>query len=65
MTTNNLLVLTVYGTFAAGQYRPEALGLMIGIVVFAPFIALQQRYIRGHPEAFAAALAGAAARSGR
>lgn len=63
MTAN--IVLSVYETFAVGEYRPAALGLMIGIVIFAPFIALQQDYVRADPEAFAAALSGTEPRSGK
>lgn len=42
----------LYGTVSAGDYKAAALGLLIGIVVFAPFINYQEMYAYTHPEAF-------------
>lgn len=42
----------VYGTFSTGDYKAAALGLLIGIGIFAPFINYQQTYAYTHPEAF-------------
>lgn len=40
----------LYTTFATGDYKAAALGLLIGIGVFAPFINYQQTYVNTHPE---------------
>lgn len=42
----------VYGTLSTGDYKAAALGLLIGIGIFAPFINYQQTYAYTHPEAF-------------
>lgn len=42
----------IYTTFATGDFKAAALGLLIGIGIFAPFINYQQTYVNTHPEAF-------------
>lgn len=42
----------LYGTVATGDYKAAALGLLIGIGIFTPFINYQQTYAYSHPEAF-------------
>ncbi len=42
----------VYGTLSTGDYKAVALGLLIGIGIFAPFIGYQQSYVNTHPEDF-------------
>jgi len=57
MTLN--IALTIYTTFAAGDFKAAALGFMVGVFVFAPFIAIQQDYVRSHPDDFNRILAPA------
>lgn len=40
------------GMFREHDYHRAALGLLLGILVFAPFINFQQTYAYSHPEAF-------------
>lgn len=42
----------LYTTLSAGDYKAAALGLLIGIGIFAPFIGYQQSYVNSHPEDF-------------
>ena len=49
MTLNVTWVL--YGTFQTGDYKAAAVGLLLGILIFAPFITFQQTYVGSHPEA--------------
>jgi len=41
----------LYTTFTAGDYKAAALGLLIGILIFTPFINYQQTYVNTHLEA--------------
>lgn len=41
----------LYTTLTSGDYKGLALGLLIGIGIFAPFINYQQTYANTHPEA--------------
>lgn len=50
MTLN--IGLAVHTTFTTGDFKAAALGFMLGIVVFTPFIAFQQSYVRNHPDDF-------------
>ena len=50
MTLN--IALTIYTTIAMGDFKAAAIGFIIGIVTFAPFIAFQQTYVRNHPDDF-------------
>ena len=50
MTLN--ITITIYTSFAMGDFKRAAIGVVIGIVVFAPFIAFQQTYVRDHPDDF-------------
>ena len=50
MTLN--IALTIYITFTTGNFKEAAIGFALGIVVFAPFIAFQQTYVRNHPGDF-------------
>lgn len=45
------MLWALYTTFTAGDYKAAALGLLIGIGLFAPFINYQQTYVNTHPEA--------------
>jgi len=51
-----LMVSTIawvlYETFRTADYKSAAVGLLLGILFFAPFIGFQQNYAAGHPEAF-------------
>jgi hypothetical protein len=49
MTLN--IVWVLYGTFGTGNYKAAAIGLLLGILIFAPFITFQQTYVGSHPEA--------------
>lgn len=42
----------LFGTFKTADYKAAAIGLLLSILVFAPFIGSQQKYVAGHPEAF-------------
>lgn len=46
------MVWAISTTLAAGDYKAVALGLLIGIGIFAPFIGYQESYARTHPEDF-------------
>jgi hypothetical protein len=46
------IVWVLFGTVRTGDYKAAALGLLMGIMVFAPFINFQQTYAFSHPEAF-------------
>jgi hypothetical protein len=46
------MVWAIYITFATGDFKAAALGLLIGIGIFAPLINYQQTYVNTHPEAF-------------
>jgi hypothetical protein len=50
MTLN--VMLTLYATYAASDFKAAAVGFAIGIAIFAPFIAFQQMYVRNHPHDF-------------
>jgi hypothetical protein len=50
MTLN--IIVALHTTFTTSDFKAAALGLIIGIVVFAPFIAFQQIYVRNHPDDF-------------
>lgn len=50
MILNMLWVLIV--TFSKGDFKAATIGLLIGIVIFSPFITFQQTYTNTHPEAF-------------
>ena len=50
MTLN--IALTIYTTFTASDFKTASVGFIIGIVIFAPFIAFQQTYTRNHPDDF-------------
>lgn len=50
MTLN--IAWTVYATIMQKDFIASTVGLFIGILVFAPFIGLQQNYMREHPEDF-------------
>jgi len=39
-----------YGLFASNDYQAATVGLLIGTVVFTPFIAFQHSYSTAHPE---------------
>ncbi len=45
------MVWGIYTTFGTGDYKAAALGLLIGIGIFSPFINYQQTYANTHPEA--------------
>lgn len=46
------MLWALYTTIATGDYKAVALGLLIGIGIFAPFIGYQQSYVNSHPEDF-------------
>jgi hypothetical protein len=46
------MLWAVYGTLLTGDYKAAALGLLIGIGIFAPFIGYQQSYVNTHPKDF-------------
>lgn len=46
------MLWALYTTITTGDYKAAALGLLIGIGIFAPFINYQQTYAYTHPEAF-------------
>jgi membrane associated rhomboid family serine protease len=48
MTLN--ILWTVYVSVTQVEFAAATMGLLIGILVFGPFIALQQGYVRTHPE---------------
>ena len=50
MTVN--IFLTLHTTIAEKDYRLATIGLLVSIIVFAPFIGLQQKYKREHPKRF-------------
>jgi hypothetical protein len=50
MVLNILWVLTV--TFRTGDYKSAMIGMLIGLIVFAPFINFQQTYAYTHPKEF-------------
>ena len=50
MTLN--IVQAIHTTYTTGDFKAATLGFIIGIVVFAPFIAFQQSYVRNHPDDF-------------
>lgn len=50
MVSNIAWVL--FETFTTSDYKAAAVGLLLGILVFAPFIGFQQNYVASHPEAF-------------
>ena len=56
MTAN--IALTIWTTLTSKDYRAAAIGLIIGVVIFTPFIALQQKYVRDHPQEFRRMLGG-------
>jgi hypothetical protein len=43
---------TLCGTFRTSDFKAAALGLLIGVVLFLPFINYQQMYAYTHPAAF-------------
>ncbi len=45
------VVWLLWGTFAGDDYQSAFLGLLIGLVIFSPFINYQQMYSSTHPEA--------------
>jgi hypothetical protein len=49
MVSNVLWVL--YETFQTTDYKAGFVGLLVGIVLFSPFIGFQQTYVSSHPEA--------------
>ena len=46
------MLWALYTTITTGDYKAVALGLLIGIGIFAPFIGYQQSYVNSHPEDF-------------
>jgi hypothetical protein len=46
------IVWVLIGTIKTGDFKSAAIGLLIGIAVFAPFINFQQTYAYSHPDAF-------------
>ena len=50
MTVN--IFLTLHTTLTEKDYRFATIGLLVSIIVFAPFIGLQQKYTRDHPKRF-------------
>ena len=50
MTLNIMWIVLV--TFKTGDFKVATTGLLLGIVVFSPFIGFQQHYTSSHPEDF-------------
>jgi hypothetical protein len=50
MTLN--IALTIYTTFTTRDFKAAVTGFIMGIVIFAPFIAFQQTYVRNNPDDF-------------
>ncbi len=46
------MVWVLVNTFRFDDWKNAAIGLLIGILIFAPFIGFQQNYVRMHPEQF-------------
>jgi len=44
------IVWALYGLFVLNDYQAATVGLLIGVVVFAPFISFQHAYSAAHPE---------------
>ncbi len=49
--TGNIFLL-VYGTMVQKNFMNPTLGLLLSIFIFSPFIAIQQKYVKEHPERF-------------
>lgn len=45
------LAWVLFGTFQAGDYKSAAVGMLLGLLIFAPFINFQQTYAFTHQEA--------------
>lgn len=42
----------LFGGLQTGDYKAAAVGLLIGLAIFVPFISFQQTYAYTHPESF-------------
>lgn len=50
MASNIAWVL--FYTFKTSDYKAAAIGLLLGVLISAPFIGFQQNYVSSHPDAF-------------
>jgi len=60
MTLN--IAWSIYGIYKLQNYQSATTGLFAGIIIFSIFIAIQQSYVREHPEDFKRILIDATAK---